>query len=153
MPGANAQSQQTTPKNGEERQGVLKRLIETLKRVIGYKKGERDEFRYNLETEHPNYIFEQRGKKYRAMGLTHKNETFGEPNMPLKNNPDPTDEKPSYIRNGIIKQKGRMGKRRLKQLKFSDDDKSIVKSKKRYYRKVRKIEAYKKRQAEKKKGK
>ncbi|MGN0824555.1 MAG: hypothetical protein ACI4MB_05765 [Candidatus Coproplasma sp.] len=151
--GAKVPGEQAAPKVEDERQGILIRLIETLKRVIGYKKGERDEFRYNLETEHPNYIFEQSGKKIRAMGLTHKNETFGKPNMPLKNNPDPTDKEEAYIRNGIITQKGRMGKKRLKHLKFSDDDKSIVKSKKRNYRKVRKIEAQKKRQAKKKKGK
>lgn len=153
---ADSKAAATPPKKKseqEQRQGVIKWLIETLKRVIGYKKGERDEFRYNEETEHPNYIFEKSSKKYRAMGLTHSNETFGDPNMPLKNNPDPTDEKTAYIRNGIIQQKGRMSKNCLKQLSFSAEDMANVKSKKRNYRKIRKTAAYQQRQAKKKKGK
>lgn len=125
----------------------MQRLIGTLKRVIGYKRGERNEFRYNYDTEHPGYVFKKEKGKYKSFGLTHEDKTFGRKNMPLSQNPSKTDKRPAYIRNGVISQKGRMSKKPLKKLKFSDADKPIVKSKKRNYKKVCKTEAYKKRQS------
>lgn len=104
-PGANAQSQQAAEKNGEERQGILKRFIETLKRVIGYKKGERDEFRYNYDEKHPGYIFREEQGKLKSFGVTHSDVTFGKKNMPLEENPDPKDNRSAYIRNGVITSK------------------------------------------------
>ena len=66
-----------------EKRTIIQRLKDVLKRIIGIKKGQRDEFRYNLDTERPNYIFEEIDGKCRGFGLTHEEETFGRKNMPL----------------------------------------------------------------------
>lgn len=112
----------------------MQRLIGTLKRVIGYKRGERNEFRYNYDTEHPGYVFKKEKGKYKSFGLTHEDKTFGRKNMPLSQNPSKTDKRPAYIRNGVISQKGGMGMR-IKGMSLSKQDKANVKSKKRYHKK------------------
>ena len=94
----------------------------------------KNEFRFNYDTNHPNYIFGKSGRKYKAMGLTHKEETFGRKNMPLDKNPDPSDKEKAYIRNGIISSKiQNYVDKPLKNLKFSESDMSKVKSKRRNY--------------------
>ena len=137
----------------QKRQGIFKRLIETLKRVIGYKKGERDEVRYNNKEGHKNWVFKKEGEKYIAFGITHNEETFGRKNMPLKHNPDPNDPDDAYIRNGIIKQKDGMSKNPKKNVAISAEDKPNVKSKRRYHEKESKRQAAKKRAKQKQKSK
>ena len=99
----------------------------------------RNEFRYNNQTKHPNYIFEEKGKKYRALGLTHSPSTFGRKNMPLKQNPDSKDEKQAYIRNGIISDKKKnFSENPIKNYAFGKEDMLNVKAKIRNYKKRRK---------------
>lgn len=136
-----------------EGQGIIERLINTLKRVIGHKKGERDEVRYNNKEGHKNWVFKQKGENFSAFGVTHNDKTFGNKNMPLKQNPDPKDKDPAYIRNGIIKQKGGMSKKPKKNLKFSSEDKTNMKSKRRYHEKERKRQAAKQKAKNKQKSK
>lgn len=98
----------------------------------------KNEFRYNNKTEHPNYIFEERGKKYRAVGLTHSDTTFGLKNMPLKQNPNSRDKDAAYIRNGIISEsKSSFSKKPIKNFAFGKDDFPNVKAKIRNYKKRR----------------
>lgn len=47
------------------------------------KRTSKNEFRYNNRTNHPNYIFEDDGRRYSALGITHSAETMGKKNMPL----------------------------------------------------------------------
>lgn len=103
-PQKNSTRPASSPK-GQERQGIIKRLIETHKRVIGHKKGERDEVRYNNKERHKNWVFKEEGENVSALGLTHSGETFGGKNMPLKENPDKKDKTPAYIRHGVIRGK------------------------------------------------
>lgn len=128
----------------EQKQGVIKRLIETLKRVIGYKKGERDEFRYNNDTKHPGYIFKEVNGKYKSFGITHSEQTFGRKNMPLNINPDSSDTRQSYIRNGTISSKKERNSNKLKNFVLSQNDTANIKSKKRNYKKVNKRKKQKK---------
>ncbi len=139
--------------NSQKRQGIIKRLSETLKRVIGYKRGERDEFRYNYDEKHPGYVVEKRDGKYVVFGLTHKEKTFGKPNMLLEKNPDPTDTDAAYIRHGVLVKKAEsLSKKPMKDLSVSEKDKPNVKSKKRNYKKRRKIAENQERKAKEKKS-
>lgn len=130
-PGANTGEQ-------EQKESIFKRLIEALKRLIGYKKGERDEFRYNYEEHHPGYDFYEDDDVVVSFGLTHHEETFGIKNMPLEKNPDPNDSDPSYIRNGTIvtKKKKNISRNKKTGWVLAPKDKANVKSKKRNYKKV-----------------
>ena len=102
------------------------------------KRKAKNEFRYNNSTSHPNYIFEESGKKYRALGLTHSDKTFGKPNMPLKSNPRKTDSKPAYIRNGIISEKkSNFSEKPIKGMSFGQEDFPNVKARIRNYKKNR----------------
>ncbi|MDE7337064.1 MAG: hypothetical protein K2N32_03000 [Clostridia bacterium] len=94
----------------------------------------RNEFRFNHATKHPNYIFGKDGRKYKAMGITHDQKTFGKNNMPLNKNPNRADKRSAYIRNGIISQDERyMSEKTLSNLSFSEEDYANVKSKRRNY--------------------
>lgn len=111
----------------------------------------KNEFRYNFNTNHPNYIFGETEKKYKALGITHESETFGKKNMPLKQNPQKGKTESAYIRNGIISEKKRsFGRKTLKDFSFSSEDKSNVKSKIRHHKKEEKRKAQRKRHARKK---
>lgn len=124
----------TTERKEPERVTGLRRLIYLLKRLIGYRKGERDEFLFNLDTNHPNYIFHESNGKKRGVGITHEDSTFDKKNMPLTRNPDAKDERAAYVRNGIVVGK-RYGKKPLKKMQFAPADKANVKSKVRNYKK------------------
>ena len=99
----------------------------------------KNEFRYNNQTAHPNYIFEESGNRYRALGLTHNSSTFGRANMPLDQNPDPKDSQKAYVRNGIISdKKSNFSKKTISTYAFGADDFPNVKAKVRNYKKRRK---------------
>lgn len=126
----------------EQRQSIFKKLIDVLKRIIGYKKGERNEFRYNYDEHHPAYEIKEEDGKAITFGVTHSAETFGIKNMPLAENPNPTDSRDSYIRNGvIITKKKRLSRKKLDGWKISDRDKPNVKSKRRNQEKESKRQA------------
>jgi len=95
----------------------------------------KNEFRYNKKTKHPVYIFEDDGKKYNGVGITHKPKTFGKDNMPLDSNPQKNKTDASYIRNGIVREKHELfGDKTLKDFKFSKSDFPKVKSKIRNFK-------------------
>lgn len=98
----------------------------------------KNEFRYNKKTKHPNYIFEDDGTNYAAVGLTHSSKTFGKKNMPLKDNPQRRKSKKAYVRNDyIIDTHQSFGKKR-NDFSFSKEDYPKVKSKIRKYKRNRK---------------
>ena len=137
--------------SSSERKSLVARLIAALKALLKNKKraqsSARSEFRFNIDTGHPNYIFEadNKNKKYSAVGLTHEKKTFGKSNMPLKNNPKKGDKKPAYVRNGIIEaNKGDFGKKAMKNMKFSEADLPNVKSKIRKHKSERRKKRKKK---------
>ncbi len=72
------------------------------------KRTSKNEFRYNNRTNHPNYIFEDDGRRYSALGITHSAETMGKKNMPLSVNPQVGKYEKSYIRHGVIQLKHRL---------------------------------------------
>ncbi len=98
----------------------------------------KNEFRFNANQKHMTYIFEDDGKKYSSVGITHQQQTFGKENMPLKNNPQKCRTDSAYIRNGIIRDKHDSYGRAKNNYKFSDEDYPKVKSKIRNYKKNRK---------------
>lgn len=136
-----AAAQPTPSQEAVEKQTVIQRLIHRLKAVIFKRKyPQRDEFRYNNKTDHPNWVFEEEHGKRRAFGITHNEETFGKKNMPLKDNPNKKDPKPAFIRNGVITENaGDFSEEVIKNLQFSKSDKAKVKSKRRNYIKRRKM--------------
>ena len=101
----------------------------------------RNEFRFNINAKHPNYIFEvdEEHDMWRAIGITHEEETFGVKNAPLKVNPKETDNRRSYMRNGIVNgNHGDYSKKTMKNMKFSEEDFPNVKAKVRNAKKNRK---------------
>ena len=120
----------------------MRRLINILIGIRDRKRGKvRNEFRQNLDAKHPNFIFEAdtENDTYKAIGITHEAETFGKKNMPLKRNPKRGKSEPSYIRNGIIETGHKnYGRKKIKNMDFSPEDKPNVKSKIRNYKKERK---------------
>ena len=99
----------------------------------------KNEFRYNNTTKHPNYIFEEFGNKYHSVGITHKDKTFGRNNMPLSENPDSRKKDKAYIRNGIITDKKKnYSKKPINNMSFDAEDFPKVKSKIRNFKKRQK---------------
>lgn len=94
----------------------------------------KNEFRFNYNTKHMNYVFLEKNKKYRAIGLTTEPETFGKKNMPLLQNAQKGHSEPSFIRNGIISGKKNNFAEPDKRFLFSDSDFKNVKSKIRNYK-------------------
>lgn len=98
----------------------------------------KNEFRYCKKTKHTAYIFEDDGKKYNAVGITHKEKTFGKKNMPLDKNPQKGKTEKAYIRNGIIREKHKsFGTNTRNNFEFSETDFPKVKAKIRNYKKER----------------
>lgn len=94
----------------------------------------KNEFRFNRKTNHNTYIFGDDGKNYKALGITHKDKTFGKNNMPLANNPQKGKSEKAYIRNGIISDTYSHFDKPKKNFGFSNEDFSNVKSKIRNYK-------------------
>ena len=122
---------------------MIVRLIDALKQRIASlrKMKPKNEFRYNHQAGHMNYVFAEKGDEYRSVGLTTEDMTFGKTNMPLKNNPHIGDDpnKKVYVRNGIIADNKKSYKNKTsKSWEFSKDDMALVKSKIRNYKKSEK---------------
>lgn len=98
----------------------------------------KNEFRYNKKTKHTNYVFEDDGTNYAAVGLTHSSKTFGKKNMPLKDNPQRGKNEKTYIRNDYIVDTHQSFRKIRKSFSFSNEDFTNVKSKIRKYKKNRK---------------
>ena len=102
------------------------------------KRKSRNEFRYNYDTGHIVYVFEEEKSKYKGLGITHSKRTFRTKNMPLFYNPQKGKKQKAYIRNGIInKKKSSFAKHSDKRFKFSFPDFRNVKSKIRNFKKLR----------------
>lgn len=102
------------------------------------KRTSKNEFRFNNRTNHPNYIFEDDGRRYSALGITHSAETMGKKNMPLSVNPQVGKYEKSYIRHGVIQLKHEAFGSTNRKFKFSKEDFTNVRSKIRKYKKIRK---------------
>lgn len=109
------------------------------------KKISKNEFRYNYDTKHMNYVFEEDNKRYHALGLTTKSRTkdkngVARKNMKLNTNPEKDNfAEDSYIRYGYIT--GRINsfsKKTSKKFAFDVEDFKNVKSKIRKYKSNRK---------------
>lgn len=99
------------------------------------KRKSRNEFRYNYETGHMNYIFEEDSKRYHGLGITHKSKTYGRKNMPLENNPQRGKTRKSYLRYGYISNyKYKFANKTDKRFSFSKSDLKNVKSKIRNFK-------------------
>lgn len=102
------------------------------------KRKSKNEFRFNYDTGHMNYIFEEDSKRYHALGITHKSKTYGVKNMPLAKNPQRGKTKKSYLRYGYISNyKYKFANKTDKRFSFSDSDFLNVKSKIRKYKSYR----------------
>ena len=98
----------------------------------------KNEFRFNRKINHNTYVFGDDGKNYKAVGITHRDKTFGKKNMPLSVNPQKGKTEKSYIRNGIISDKHSNFDKPKKNFFFSIIDFLNVKSKIRNYKKRQK---------------
>ena len=89
----------------------------------------RNEFR-KLNTKegkgHPHYIYGQTGNKYQSIGITHAKKTKGTLNIPLKQNPDRSDQRPAYVRPMLTNEKKENYGKRLDGLGLGDEDKKKV---------------------------
>lgn len=108
------------------------------------KRYSKSEFRYNYTNKHMNYVFEEDGRKYHSLGITHDNTTYDKKkkqrrtNMPLAKNPERNKLEPSYIRYGIITdKKDNYSKKLSKKFNFSAEDFGNVKAKIRNYKNIR----------------
>lgn len=122
--------------NPNLRPSFIKRIIYAIKFHIFRPWQERDEFRFNTDANHPQYVYRYKNKKYSSLGFTHEPETFGQKNMPLKRNPKKGDSSKAYIRNGVVEgsYEAYGGRRTRKNLEFEKTDKANVKSKIRHYK-------------------
>lgn len=98
----------------------------------------KSEFRFNANQKHITYVFEDDGKRYSSLGITHQKQTFGKDNMPMKQNPQKGRTDDAYIRNGVIRDKHASYGRVKHNYKFSSEDFPKVKAKIRNYKKNRK---------------
>lgn len=132
----------------KEKISLIDKLIALLKRKRAEltppranKLKAKNEYRFNHDTKHTTYVFGETENEYRAIGFTHREETFGRKNMPLKNNPKRGDDTPSYARNGIIADNKRsFSKKKAKNYQVSKEDMPNIKSKIRHYKKEQKRE-------------
>lgn len=129
-------------KTKKEKIALLERMIAALQNRLKKLKRDnspaRNEFRYNFDNEHKQYVFEEIKGKYNSLGLTHEAETFGKKNMPLGENPQKGKTEKAYVRNGVVSGKKRSYGKPMKNYKFSEADMGNVKAKIRNYKKSRK---------------
>ena len=129
-------------KTKKEKIALLERMIAALQNRLKKLKRDnspaRNEFRYNNQTKHPNYVFEEESGKYHSVGITHGEQTFGKKNMPLGENPQKGKTEKAYVRNGVVSGKKRSYGKPMKNYKFSKADMGNVKAKIRNYKKSRK---------------
>ena len=75
---------------------------------------------------HPTYIFAQQGDDYIFLGITHSNVTNGVRNIKLKKNPNPKENRDSYVRPKAEKHNKASFGKKLQGWRFSDGDKETV---------------------------
>lgn len=77
-------------------------------------------------TGHPSYVYGEKGKNYKVIGITSASKTNDIDNIPLLKNPEPKNTSPAYIRPKPIEVDKGIKNRRLKGWKFTDADKKKV---------------------------
>ena len=87
-------------------------------------------FRVNRSKEasvHPTYVIRKKGENYDYIGLTHSPVTDNKRNIRLRKNPNPNDNRTSYIRpffrSGLIR---KFSCKRIRGWKFSKRDKKKI---------------------------
>lgn len=93
------------------------------------KVNDKDEFRkLNTREEkgHLHYVCGRTGNKLQSIGVTHGKRTKGVNNVPLRQNPDPKDKKPAYVRPKLTEKKAKNYGKKLDGLGLSARDKKIV---------------------------
>ena len=102
------------------------------------KKSFRKHFRINHSREssgHPSYILRRTGDSYDSIGLTHSPVTDNKRNVRLRKNPNPKDNRTSYIRPFFRRDPiKRFSKRKIHGWKFAKRDKRKI----RKYSRIRK---------------
>ena len=77
-------------------------------------------------TGHPQYVYDEDGRRYKVIGITSSPRTNGIPNILLDGNPEPNNNKLAYIRSKPDSEnKGAFGER-LKGWRFKDSEKPKV---------------------------
>ena len=77
-------------------------------------------------TGHPQYVYDDDGRRYKVLGITSSPKTNGVLNVRLERNPEPNNSKPAYVRTKTESEnKGAFGER-LKGWTFSEKDKKKV---------------------------
>ncbi len=85
-------------------------------------------FRNAKFTGHPQYVYDEEGRKYKVIGITSSAKTNGVSNVLLDSNPEPNNKKPAYLRPNPDKVDKGVENVRLKGWKFQGRDKEKVRS-------------------------
>lgn len=95
------------------------------------RKQKRNEFRTCFSKKakgHPTYIYEKVGERYRYIGITHAQITKGLRNIPLEKNPNPKDDRQSYMRPKTDEDKVSLFEKKPRSdWKFSKNDRKTAK--------------------------
>ena len=83
-------------------------------------------FRNAKITGHPQYVYDEEGRKYKVIGITESPSTNGVLNIELDKNPEPNNPKKAYIRPKPDKVDKGVKNKRLSGWKLSDADKKKV---------------------------
>lgn len=86
------------------------------------------EFQTNKVTGHPSFLFQKQGKFRKSIGLTHDDkEDYGKKHR-LTKNPNPNDNRITYVKDTIEIQKENKYKRdiKYKDWHFADADKPLI---------------------------
>lgn len=83
-------------------------------------------FHDKTTTAHPQYVYGDDGKRYKVLGLTSSPETNGVLNVRLKENPEPKNTSPAYVRPTPATINKGVQNTKLKGWKLSNADKPVV---------------------------
>ena len=90
----------------------------------------RNHFRVNNSKKvlgHPTYIYKRVGIKYYFIGMTHSEITQGTKNIKLSKNPNPNDQRDSYVRPFSSEEYVNKFGKKKKGWKLSKVDKKVIK--------------------------
>ena len=79
-------------------------------------------------TGHPQYVYDEEGRKYKVLGITSSPKTNGVLNIRLEKNPEPDNSNTDYVRPKPDKVDKGVKNSRLKGWKFSENDKKKVRT-------------------------
>lgn len=95
---------------------------------MGNKKFQRHfrKFKNAKFTGHPQYVYDEDGRKYKVIGITSSPKTNGVANIMLDSNPEPNNKKTAYIRSKPDTVDKGVRNEKLKGWKFANSDKKKV---------------------------